>query len=119
MKIVIPGELADLNAYTKANRTHYHSGAKIKQEETDRVAWLVKGKPQFENPVFINFKWYCKNERKDKDNVAFAKKFILDGLVVGGVLKGDGWKHIKGWTDEFFIDKENPRVETDIFTKVI
>lgn len=48
------------------------------------------------------------------DNIAFAKKFILDALVKKGVLKDDGWKWVKGFTDEFFVDKKNPRVEVEM-----
>jgi len=30
------------------------------------------------------------------------------------VLKNDGWNDIEGFSDEFFVDKQNPRVEVEI-----
>ena len=37
-----------------------------------------------------------------------------DGLVGSGVLQGDGWNNIDGFSDTFEVDKENPRVEVRI-----
>ena len=51
---------------------------------------------------------------KDKDNIAFSKKFIQDALVLEGIIPGDGWKNIEGFVDNFFIDKQNPRIEVTI-----
>ena len=50
----------------------------------------------------------------DKDNIAFAKKFIQDSLVHAGVLANDGWNQIEGFTDDFAVDPKNPRVEVTI-----
>lgn len=30
------------------------------------------------------------------------------------VLKNDGWKEITGFSDEFFVDVNNPRIEVEI-----
>lgn len=106
--LTIYGELTDLNAYIKALNSHYHAGNAIKRDETDRVrlsAQFEKMLPVKKYPVSMTFSWYSKNERKDIDNVAFAKKFILDGLVEAGVLENDGRKQVAGFTDRFFIDK--------------
>jgi Holliday junction resolvase RusA-like endonuclease len=115
MKLIIPGELTDLNAYIAAERGNRYAGAKIKAEMTDYVAWIAKSlKTEIRTPVRITYHWYCKNKRKDKSNIAFAKKFIEDGLVAAGVLKNDGWNDIEGFSDEFYVDKANPRVEVEI-----
>lgn len=115
MKLIIPGELTDLNTYISAERSNRYAGAKIKREMTDYITWLAKSlKTEIRTPVRITYRWYCKDKRKDKDNVAFAKKFIQDGLVNAGVLKNDGWNDIEGFNDRFYIDKENPRVEVQI-----
>lgn len=111
MKITIPGEFTDLNTYIRAERTPrvgHLLASKIKHEETDRLAY-TQGKVH--RLTTVHFTWICKNKKKDPDNIAFAKKFILDGLVKAGVLENDGWKHIKGFTDMFKVDKDNPRVE--------
>ncbi len=117
MKLTIDREMCDLNTFIKALNAHYHAGNNIKQQETDYVYLMAlkqKIKPITQYPVVVNFEWYCANERKDIDNVAFAKKFILDGLVRAGVLVNDSRRYVIGFTDRFLIDKEQPRVEITI-----
>lgn len=110
--LTIPGELTDLNAFIKATNSHFYAGNKVKRGETERVVRAVQGGERVEQyPVIIRYSWYSKNARKDIDNVAFAKKFINDGLVEAGVLENDSRRFVAGFSDLFFIDKENPRVE--------
>lgn len=116
----IPGELADLNTFIDSLKASRWGGQKIKNVETERVAWLAKVQkiaPVQNYPVQIKYVWYMKDRRKDIDNVAFAKKYINDGLVQAGVLENDGQKQIDGFSDEFFIDKDNPRIEIHIVEK--
>jgi len=105
--IEIPGQLMDLNTFINANRSNRYAGARIKNEETERVAWCAKQQVSWKIklPVFIDIDWYCPNTRKDLDNIAFAKKFIFDGLVMAGVLPNDGWKEISGFSDHFVVHK--------------
>lgn len=42
------------------------------------------------------------------------KNFILDALVSAGVIASDGWRGVMGFEDQFFLDKEHPRIEVDI-----
>lgn len=112
-KIIIKGELPDLNTYINAERGNRYAGANIKKEATEMVQWSVNGQQSIVGQIIVKFTWYTKNERKDPDNVAFAKKFILDGLVRSGVLIDDTRKFIKGFMDEFDIDEANPRVEIE------
>lgn len=114
MKIIIPGELTDLNTYIDAERSNRFAASKIKKSETEKVIWLTKQSGKVKNKAKIIFNWYCKNQMKDPDNISFAKKFVLDGLVKSGVLPNDGWKQIEGFEDKFIIDKENPRLEIEI-----
>ena len=111
--LIIKGELTDLNNYIRIERGNKFAGANVKKNETERI-WVEckqqRIEPQ-EKGVFIVFQWYAKDQKKDKDNVAFAKKFILDGLVSAGVLKSDGWDFISGFLDIFYVDRENPRIE--------
>jgi Holliday junction resolvase RusA-like endonuclease len=65
-------------------------------------------------PVDIDNYWFERNRRRDKDNIAFAKKFLLDGLVKAGVLADDGWDEINDIRDRFAIDPKHPRVEVII-----
>jgi len=34
--------------------------------------------------------------------------------VLVGILDNDGWKNIKGFTDDFAVDKGSPRIEVVI-----
>lgn len=117
MLLTIKGELTDLNTYIKGINGNRFTGNDIKQTETERVAYecrLARLQPVQAYPVRIAYRWYSPDQRKDVDNVAFAKKFINDGLVQAGVLENDSRKFITGFSDEFFIDKKNPRVEVQI-----
>ena len=67
-----------------------------------------------EMPIDLHFKWYVPNRKKDKDNIAFGKKFILDGMLQAGLIENDGWKQIGNFKDSFVVDKENPRVVVEI-----
>jgi len=109
------GSFTSLNKYILKERTNRFAGAKLKKGETDRVVhglWSVK---PLEGRYDVSFTWFCKDKRQDPDNIAFAKKFILDGFVKAGVLKNDGWKQIRSFKDTFMVDK-NERVEVS-FTK--
>lgn len=109
--VIILGELTTLNKYVDAERTNRYRAADIKKRETDTCTWFFKGKPKAAKPTQIFFVWYVKDQRKDPDNVAYAKKFILDGMVQAGVLENDGMKHVNAFRDDFLIDKDVPRVE--------
>lgn len=116
MTITIEGELTDLNAYIKSLNRNRYGGNEVKQVETDRVAWQCKRWRGHVDtfPVIITYHWYSKNRRMDIDNVAFAKKFVNDGLVTAGVLPNDSRKYVGGFADRFSIDKHRPRVEVTI-----
>lgn len=111
--LTIEGTMPGLNEYIAAIAGNRYMGGKMKREQTERVAWACKaqGFRKMATPPEIVFFWYEKNRKRDKDNVAFAKKFILDGLVMAGVLDGDGWKGYGDFDDRFEVDSKNPRVE--------
>lgn len=115
--LVIDGQLVGLNEYTSACRTHRQAGAKMKKDAerviTAHIMQQLKG-AAFEDTVHLSFRWYEPNRKRDLDNVCFAKKFILDALVSNGIIIADGWRGVAGFTDQFFVDKENPRIEVDI-----
>ena len=118
-KIVIPGELPDLNtiiAESKKGRGKWQPYNEMKQEYTNIVAWIAKSeiKKQLKK-IDLEITWICPNRRKDKDNIsAGGLKMILDGLVVAGVIENDGWKQIGDISHKFKVDKHNPRVEVEI-----
>ena len=68
---------------------------------------------------YIEFELYSyeQTKRRDKDNVAFAKKFILDALQKSGVLKNDNNKYILGFQDEF-VYRQGDKVVVEIWEVV-
>lgn len=112
----VHGRLPGLNEYTDACRTNAKAGARCKKAAEEQVLWgIVTSHLQpFSAPVFLTFRWYERDRRRDVDNVAFAKKFILDALVQRGILAGDGRKHVVGFIDYFDIDRRDPRVVVTI-----
>lgn len=116
-KLIIPGALPGLNEYISAERNNKYKAAKMKRQAEHTIILLIKQQLRglkIQRPVLMNYFWIEKNARRDKDNIAFAKKFIQDGLVKAGVIENDGWERVEGFTDEFSIDKKNPRVEVVI-----
>ena len=89
-------ELPTLNEYIRAERSNRYRAAKIKRETTAMVAMYfkaAKAKP-VKKITKLTFVWTHKNKRKDFDNVEFGQKFIRDGMVLAGVIKNDGWRHL-------------------------
>ena len=111
-KLVIPGQLPTLNEIINEAKAHWNNYRVQKENSTDKVAWaaIEAGVPRL-NAVKLDITYYRKNRRNDPDNIAAAKKFILDGLVAAGVLENDGWKQVRGWTEAWEVDKKNPRTE--------
>jgi len=109
--IFLEGKFPTLNQYIRAERGNLYQAAKIKKTETERVKYSCLGILPVENyPVSIQFIWSQFNHRTDPDNIAFAKKFILDGLVEAGVLAGDGFKQISSFSDTFTLEADGVNV---------
>ena len=115
--LIIDGTLAGLNEYTKACRGNRYSGAKMKKDNEAIIKSYIflQGIMPLKGRVKLAFRWYEPNRKRDLDNICFAKKFILDALVASGIIEADSWRCVVGFTDEFFMDKENPRIEVDIY----
>lgn len=106
----------DLNDYIREIQRHWAAGTQMKRENTEIVRDIAAFslQPKWHVPVKVLFRWYEEDNRRDIDNVAFAKKFILDGLVEADVLENDDQKHVVALRDEFYIDPKRPRVEVHI-----
>jgi hypothetical protein len=112
----IEGELPQLNDYIRAERGNRFAAASIKKHATTRVRGeaLSQKLPRllrFDQLICV---WYTRDARKDADNVAFAVKFVLDGLVDARVLPGDGRKFTGAILHSFLVDAKRPRVEVTI-----
>ena len=109
----IPLKLPSLNEYINICRTNPYKASKFKKSIERDIGVFIRQLPRFENPVEIHFQWIEGNKMRDPDNVAFAKKFILDAMVKHGKLKDDNRKYVTAFTDTFTYDKE-PRVILEI-----
>ena len=106
IEIEIPYKFPSLNQYINECRKNKFAGAKMKKQIQYDISFFIARLPRFENPIKINFKWVEDNKRRDLDNVAFAKKFILDALVENGKLKDDNRRFVTAFTDSFSYDKK-------------
>ncbi|MBQ6483090.1 MAG: hypothetical protein IJI45_18445 [Anaerolineaceae bacterium] len=99
-------KLPSLNEYILACRANRYQGSKFKRDYEDSISLFISNLPRFEIPVTIHFHWVEGNRRRDFDNIAFAKKFILDAMVKAGKLKDDNRRCVVGFTDTFSYGKE-------------
>jgi Holliday junction resolvase RusA-like endonuclease len=105
--LTIKTKFPDFNDYDRAARSSRYAAANMKKVFTDIVTRECQAqKVQPVKAAHLSFYWTEKNTKRDLDNIAFAKKFILDGLQAAGVLENDGWKQIDGIEDDFFIGDE-------------
>ena len=112
----VGGKLPGLNDYTEACRRNAHAGGKMKRETQDIVCWAIRKarlKPMA-GKVNVRFRWIEPNMRRDKDNIRFAAKFILDALVEMGIIKNDSWTYIGDLSDTYSVNSQNPRVLVEL-----
>lgn len=107
----IPLKLPGLNEYTAACRSNAFVGAKMKKDAEEQIRWCIRSQlgaavkakhlpPKV--PVKVYFKWQEGSKHpRDKDNIAMAKKFILDAMVAEDVIINDGWDYIDSFEDSF------------------
>lgn len=99
-------KLPSLNDYINACRSNKFKAATMKKDYEDKIGLFIMNLPKFKHPVRMHFIWVEDNKRRDLDNVAFGKKFILDSLVKFGKLKNDNRRNVIGFTDSFKYKKE-------------
>lgn len=94
-------KLPSLNEYVNLCRRNRYESADFKKKIEKSISQYLKRLKVFKCPVIVHFTWFEKDMRRDADNIAFAKKFILDSLVKSGKLKDDSRKYVVGFTDQF------------------
>lgn len=110
---VIHGKLPSLNEYINECRRNRYNGNKFKKnielfiKAEIHNAKVRKTLTALNQPVFIIFEWHEKTKRRDSDNIAFAKKFILDAMQTSGIIPNDNRKFVKGFSDVIIDDKED------------
>jgi len=118
-RLAISGQLPNLNDYIAKCNINKFRGSQLKRETEQYISKFIKSQLRdikLTEPVIVQFHWFEPDKKRDLDNIAFAKKFIFDALVKCGVLANDGWSCVQGFTDEFYVDALNPRVEVVIKT---
>ena len=117
IKITIPLRLPGLNEYVDVCRKNRFQAANFKKQvENDCLMFIRAGlRGRTFTQIGITFVWYEKDKRRDKDNIAFAKKFILDQMQTMQIISGDGWRQIAFLQDEFRVDRQNPGVEIHLY----
>lgn len=85
------------NEYISECRKSAYAGHTMKRTLDEIVAWSCKsqGIKQVRVPVVVCIRYFEPNRRRDLDNIYFASKFILDGMVKAGVLADDNQQHVK------------------------
>lgn len=112
IRITIPLRLPGLNEYTRENRANKNQGARMKKEYETIIGYYLRDVPVLRPPVTIDFLWIEENRRRDLDNIAFAKKFILDALVKSKKLKDDNRKVVTAFRDSFAYAEESAVILT-------
>lgn len=117
MIIVIPGRFPGMNDFIDANRRKRKSwsgGNEMKQRDQRRIIHYLPH-VRITKPVYIRYVFYEENRRRDKDNISsYFHKIFQDACVKAGVLRNDGWKEIVGFSDDFYVDAKNPRIEISL-----
>jgi len=104
MQVTIPHRLVTLNEYILKERGNRFAAANIKKKQTELCASYFRG-VEVDTPTGLHFHWVLGNKRLDPDNMAFAKKFILDGMIKAGVIANDNLDYITEFKDTFEIRK--------------
>ena len=107
---IIRAKLPSLNEYTAACRANKYEGAKFKRGIEDLIGWSIKASRTVKKPeraVILRIEWHERTKKRDADNIASAKKFILDALVKQGILENDSRRYVKGFVDLIVDDAED------------
>lgn len=119
MQFTIPIRLPGLNDYIAALDHNRHTGNRLKKEtEKDICAAIaiactkgtLRSIEDDEYPLRVNFEWHERTKRRDLDNIASAKKYILDAMQEAGIIKGDGQKYVGDINDIFCIPSDEDKV---------
>ena len=114
--VVIQARLAGMNEIIAADRNHWAKGAALKRSLTDlcRLHFLHaigKGFEPITDKVDLFVTWFEPNRRRDPDNIYSGMKFILDGMIKAGAIKGDTQDYIGDINNHIEVDKKNSRIE--------
>jgi len=124
--LTIEGTMPGLNELTLAKGNSYGRGmsgyTKLKKEWGERIVRCVRGRGETRTrpiaaPVHVHIIYCEPDARRDHDNIdAGGRKLLLDGLVLAGVLAGDGPRHVRDLLATFRKpSNECPCVRIDLY----
>lgn len=120
-RFTIPGRLPGLNDYVRACRAHRMKAAQLIEASENLIIWAYRKALQgtkLRPPVTIAYRFFEPDRRRDHDNISgYAHKVVQDALVKAGALPNDGWNEILNDTNNYAVDKKDPRIEI-IITEV-
>ena len=118
-EFTIDGRLDGLNEYTAECRKLAKGGGSCKRKNEAKVKNAIRNahlKPM-KTPVIVHITWIeglkegaTRFVPRDKDNIRFAAKFVLDALVSEGVIEDDGWSHVADIADSYRLNRNAPRI---------
>lgn len=108
-------KLPSLNEYINVCRRNKYQAAQYKRDIEEAIGWEItyaKSKGTLTptaNPIVVHFEWHEKTKRRDADNIASAKKYILDAMQKYSVIPNDNRRYVKGFHDSI-IDSDRDYV---------
>lgn len=92
----ILSKLPTLNEYIEAERTNRFMASALKKKYTKLCAGYALQMPKLPDALYdLHIHWQVDNNRHDSDNIYYACKYLIDGVVSAGKLRGDGRKFIR------------------------
>jgi len=109
------GAFPTLNDVIAQTKKHWSGYSTWKKKFSNRVQIIAEQANRTHTCVCVYVTWHQANRRSDPDNIAGAGiKFVLDGLVKGGLLKDDRWANVRRIEHDFAIDRDKPRIEVTL-----
>jgi len=91
-----------LNDQINSARSHWSKSAATKKKWTNTIALLSKDLPKFPDKVWLELFYSVKTFARDPDNISASRKFLMDGLVMAGVITNDNLTIVQSPIIEWF-----------------
>ena len=115
LTFTVTHKFPSLNEAIAEAKKHWSLYARMKRANTNLVADYIRSLRRAGNfplevfdkaSVYMIFEERAKGKLRDWDNITFAKKFILDGMVEACIIPDDSPKHIVSLTERVFYGDE-------------
>lgn len=112
------GVMPTLNEYLGAMGRHPQAGGRMKRDLMMAMSCSIRSDLklwQTDKPVILHYIIHEPNMKRDHDNAfCVASKVTQDALQKCGVIPNDGWANVVNFTHDFYVDRQNPRIEVYI-----